>query len=550
MKSLTESISRMANEYDVVVVGSGYGGAIPASRLSRAGKSVCVLERGREILPGQYPETLFRALREVQARFGDRSIGSPTALFDIHKGDDINVLVGCGLGGTSLINANVALWPDNSIFNIRWPKVLRGGQNPELTSGRDRAEEMLGSQPYPGNWPSLDKVTAFRASAAAMASRVDDTPINVTFTDGINAAGVFQPKCTLCGNCCSGCNVGAKNTVLMNYLPDAKKHGASIFTETEVRTVTKTADGKWRVDFTYRGARRRSARTRSVVGNSVVLAAGTLGTAGILLRSRRAGLPTSDQLGCHFSGNGDALAFAYNANPCVNAMGWRHGVTGGDVGPCITTMINRRDREVVLQEGVIPGAMRFLLPFPMAWNAALLRVGDELKTPLDSQSRRGRIAASARALTRLTRYGMFEALSRTQTYLVMGSDDDEGTIVLEGDSVKIDWKGAGERPVFLKDNDLVIDAAQGIDATHLRDPLWTRAFHKSLMTVHPIGGCVMADDSAHGVVNDRGQVFCGGGGSTVHEGLYVSDGSIVPRPLGVNPSLTISALAERISHYI
>jgi cholesterol oxidase len=336
----------------------------------------------------------------------------------------------------------------------------------------------------------------------------------------------------------------------MNYLPDAKKHGAKIFTETEVTTVAKTPDGKWRVNFKFLGARCRSARTRSVASDVVVLAAGTLGTAGILLRSRRADLPTSDRLGCHFSGNGDALAFAYDAKPCVNAMGWRHGVTGGEVGPCITTMINRRDREVVLQEGVVPGAMRSLLPLPMAWNAALLRVNGDLKTPLESQSRRGRVAASARALRRLAKEGMFDALSRTQTYLAMGSDDDEGTIVLKGDSVKINWKGVGERLVFRKNNDLVIDAAQGIDATQLRDPLWTRSFHKSLITVHPIGGCVMADDSDHGVVNGRGQLFSGGGGSHVHKGLYVADGSIVPRPLGVNPSLTISALAERIAHYI
>jgi cholesterol oxidase len=143
-------------------------------------------------------------------------------------------------------------------------------------------------------------------------------------------------------------------------------------------------------------------------------------------------------------------------------------------------------------------------------------------------------------------------ISRTQTYLVTGSDDDEGEIVLDGDGVRVNWNGIGDRPVLRSNNTLVQDLADGIQATPLRDPLWTRPFHHSLITVHPIGGCVMADNCSKGVVNDRGQVFSGetNNGTSVHPGLYVADGSIIPRPLAVNPSLTISALAERISYYI
>ena len=102
----------MQAHYDVVVVGSGYGGAITACRAAQAGYDVCVLERGREMHPGDYPDRLLRAIRNTQARIRGRHVGDARALFDFHLDGDMNVLVGCGLGGTSLINANVTAEPD------------------------------------------------------------------------------------------------------------------------------------------------------------------------------------------------------------------------------------------------------------------------------------------------------------------------------------------------------------------------------------------------------------------------------------------------------
>src|SRR5262249_33885040 len=140
-----------------------------------------------------------------------------------------------------------------------------------------------------------------------------------------------------------------------------------------------------------------------------------------------------------------------------------------------------------------------------------------------------------------------EPMQRTQTFLVMSSDDGEGRIVLDGDSVAVNWPDVGQRPVFRHDNDELEIAASGIDATWVRNPFWTKPFGDSLVAVHPVGGCAMADDAAKGVVDDRGRVFSGSKGRGTHDGLYVADGAIVPRPLGVNPLLTISALAERNS---
>src|SRR4249920_785594 len=101
---LASPLEQMKARYDVVVVGSGYGGGIAASRLSRAGQSVCLLERGEERQPGEFPDTIPEAARNMQAQTPDGTIGSKTGLFDFHINPDINVLVGCGLGGTSLIN--------------------------------------------------------------------------------------------------------------------------------------------------------------------------------------------------------------------------------------------------------------------------------------------------------------------------------------------------------------------------------------------------------------------------------------------------------------
>ncbi|WP_168272922.1 NAD(P)-binding protein [Rhizobium leguminosarum] len=130
MQRLSLQRSQMQPKYDAVVVGSGYGGGVAASRLTRMGYHVAILERGLEHLPGQYPDTPVKALEQVQIsgeQIGRR--GNPTGIFDLHPEPDMNVLVGCGLGGTSLINANVSLSPDNRVFaDPRWPKAVARGR--------------------------------------------------------------------------------------------------------------------------------------------------------------------------------------------------------------------------------------------------------------------------------------------------------------------------------------------------------------------------------------------------------------------------------------
>ena len=190
-------------------------------------------------------------------------------------------------------------------------------------------------------------------------------PINVTFERQVNYAGVEQPACTLCGDCCSGCNVGSKNTVQVTYLADAFNHGAEIFTEMRVSHV-RPERGRWRVFFEPLGHEREkfAAAEQSITADVVVLAAGTLGSTEILLRSREQGLPVSDQLGERFTGNGDVLAFAYNNDVPVNGIGVGDPPPADTdpVGPCITGLIDLRDTPkledgMVIEEGSIPSAL-------------------------------------------------------------------------------------------------------------------------------------------------------------------------------------------------
>jgi cholesterol oxidase len=314
---LSMPISEIQEHYEVVVIGSGYGGGISASRMARAGRKVCLLERGREIQPGEYPNTLVEATEEFQVHGADGHVGSRIGLFDLHVNAQQNVIVGCGLGGTSLINANVSLEAKPNVFDDpRWPTGLRGNRD-ALQEGYDRAREMLKPNPYPDSSPTLPKLVAHKKSADFMQQGKEfyKPPINVTFEklpNNLNHVGVEQLPCNNCGDCVTGCNNKAKNTTLMNYLPDACNHGAEIYCQAAVSHIEKDSAG-WIVHYQYVGTGREkfSAPTMFVKADIVILSAGTLGTSEIMLRSRQKGLVLSDRLGEHMSGNGDILGFDY-----------------------------------------------------------------------------------------------------------------------------------------------------------------------------------------------------------------------------------------------
>ncbi|MFM0737647.1 GMC oxidoreductase [Paraburkholderia xenovorans] len=553
MNRLSSAITAIQSHYEVVVVGSGYGGAIAASRMARAGRSVCVLERGREFMAGEYPRTPLEGAAQVQYNTPLAQIGSPLALLEVHVNPDVNAVVGCGLGGTSLINANVALEADPRVWDDpRWPAGLRGD-----AAGRDHgyalARAMLQPSPVPEDFPLLLKLQALEKSAQAlgMQSRFSRPPITVTFEDRTNAAGVGQKGCVGCGDCNSGCNYDAKNSTHMNYLPDAVTHGAQIFTGAAVHSVVRDAATQtWTVNYQLVDLGRESydAPDLFVSADIVIVSAGTIGSTALLLRSRNEGLDVSPMLGQHFTGNGDVLAFAYNAAQTINGVGWGAHKPGDipPVGPTITGLIDHRDTAnvrdgFVIEEGSLAGPVGAAMIGVLGGAAPL--EGVDVPQPRKFGERLG---YDARAIESILRGPYHGALNHTQTYLVMAHDDESGRIsVNDKGRARIEWKNAGKQPVFQTIEATLEKASTPLGGRYLRNPISTKLLGNQIVTVHPLGGCGMGEDAQHGVVDHMGRVFSGSTSGAIHEGLYVMDGAVMPMSLGVNPLLTISALAER-----
>ncbi len=571
MGRLSSPIADIEGHYDVVIVGSGYGGAIAALRLARARREdghplkVCIFERGRELQPGDYPDTPAQVFAETQVDTPTGHVRSPTGLYDFRVNDDVNVLVGCGLGGTSLINANVALRPLRRVFQEpAWPAELRS--NPAaLDKWFDLAADMLQLETYPRPpaYPPLRKTETLERSARHLRRRYGygnfRLPcITVGFSDRVRRfpgpAGeveVEQHACQLCGDCVSGCNYGAKNTLLTSYLPDARANGAEIYTEVSVRRIqalkNERADGsRWLVHFELpdTGRERFQPLEMTVGARVVVLAAGTLGSTEILLRSRESRPPEvqltlSDQLGKGFTANGDVLALAYSTDEPVNGVGSgrRRPNPGEPVGPCITGMIDMRgrpnlERDMIIQEGSIPGALASLMPGVLG--GAMVMFGGDTRARV-----RESLREEVRRLLKYLRNPYHGAVRNTQVFLVMGHDDAGGRMELQRDRLRISWPGLERQWIFVEAERRLREATRELGGTYLQNPV-------NPITVHPLGGCRMAEAAEDGVVDHKGRVFSGRRGDAVHKGLYVCDGSIIPRSLGVNPLLTISALAERM----
>ncbi len=529
MSRLSLPLSALKRHYDVIVVGSGYGGGVTASRLSRAGKRVAVLERGREIVTGDFPQKFGELKGEFQVTGKSFRTGSEQALYDVRLGRDMHVLVACGLGGGSLVNAGVSLTPDKRVFaDDAWPGQI--AQDGTLEEGYRRAEQWL----RPASDPRAQDMTKFGVLARAsegLGGTLVPPRIAVSFEENTNPAGIHQQACTRCGDCCAGCNVGAKNTVALTYLPDAVRHGAEVFAGLKVQAVRKGSDGMWQVSAQSVGTD-RSAAEATIEAPVVVLAAGTLGSTEILLRSREAGLRLSDKLGHRFSANGDIIAFGYGAKTTVNGVGvgYPPKVEGLEIGASVSGQLEFRDAEVLanelnVQEGALPSAFASVLPVLFLPN--------------------GRLLGALSSLVNGVYKGPFASL---QTFFAVSHDSASGRFSLEDGQLALAWADAKDEPVYARLDAILSRLVAASGGNYVKNPLAGTIMGHQPATAHPLGGCGMGRDRSDGVVDHKCRVFdgaAGAGDTAVHEGLYVIDGAVIPRSLGVNPLLTITALSER-----
>ncbi|GAA3292268.1 GMC family oxidoreductase [Dactylosporangium vinaceum] len=506
----------LREHFDTVVVGSGFGGAVAACRLAQAGIDVAVLERGRRWPAGSFPREL-----------GDPDQGwlwaHEQGLYDIRPYPQMLTVTAAGYGGGSLVYANVAMRAPAEVFATHWPAPYR---RDTLDPYYDLAADMLAIRPVPPDPRTGQLPPKTRLLAAGGAGQGVFLP-NLAVTFGApgrpvrNRFGAAQAGCLYCGECDIGCNIAAKNSLDLNYLALAERHGATVSTRCEVVHLERLPGGGYRIHLHDHGHDVR----RTVTAERVVLAAGALGSTAILLRSRDQYRTLPDlprTLGHGYSGNGDFLAFGHGTTAPVYP----------DRGPTITTAR-------LVDTG--PGADRpaWFLVEDGGYSAHLARLIMALSP--------GRLAALGLAsVARALREGrapgpVVEAAARdasdhTVVLLSMGRDHGEGRLSLRGGHLHVDWDTTGDRPLYAAESDAAADIVRSLGGRLALPPTWR--YLGRPVSVHSLGGCRMGTGPHDGVVNVDGEVFG-------HPGLYVLDGAILPAATGTNPSHTITAVAER-----
>jgi cholesterol oxidase len=518
-----KTVGQATPVYDAVVIGSGYGGGVAASRLARMGLRLAVLEQGRIWRPGDFPVSGKARLATLRLTGRAPKLGDPAGLYYLSVGKGLTVFGASGLGGGSLINAGVVLRPDlGRLREAGWPDaVVSDGL---LLKGLERAEAMLGVAPVPRP-ERFAKFAGMRRAAEASGRSVQLPAMTISHRPGANAAGVMQYACRHCGDCWSGCNVGAKNTVGITYMADAIDHGAAVFCESRAQSISKTESG-WEIvvqDLSRAGASRR------IEAPILVLAAGTLGTAELLLRAQQRGLKLSAKLGEKFSANGDDLVFADKLDEPVNAIatGFPPQAPRGTapVGPHSMALIDLGDEHgpVWVHDGTMMALMAALAPLE---NLLKLKVWNAV---------------------RLLKEGIYGAeMIRSQILYVVAHDDASGRLRLQNDHVIVDWPGYSNAPERVRAEQKVKGMIESMGGVFVGNPFAMAAFGGNRIIAHPLGGCAMGETVEQGVVGPDGRVFDPTKGPRgVHDGLYVCDGAAVPSAIGVSPLLTITALAER-----
>jgi cholesterol oxidase len=514
----------MTDEYDVVVVGSGFGGSVSALRLAEKGYRVLVLEAGRRFADDEFARTSWDLRRWLWApRLGCFGIQR------IHRLPDVTILAGAGVGGGSLVYANTLYRPDEAFYDDpQWREVA--DWRTELGPAYDLASRMLGVTRNP-TCTASDLAMRAVADQMGVGHTFTLTPVGVFFGDQpgrtvpdpyFGGAGPARTGCIQCGECMTGCRHGAKNTLVKNYLYLAERLGVQVRPRTTVTGLRQRGDGGWEVETVRTGAWAAGRTRRTVTAAQVVLAAGAYGTQRLLHRMRDTGRlrHLSPRLGELTRTNSESLLGALSRRRDVD---FSRGVAiTSSFRPAPDTHVEP------VRYGHGSNAMGLLSvsltdgggPRPR-W---LTWLGDQLRDP--------------RGFARSMRLRGWS--ERTVIALVMQSVDN--SLVVSGRRRLGRW-GLTSRPGhgtpnpswIPAGNEVVRRLAEIIDG----DPGGNLAdLVGSTMTAHFLGGAPIGADPSRGVVDGWHRVFG-------HPGLHVVDGAAVSANLGANPSLTITAQAER-----
>lgn len=530
----------MPKRFDVIVIGSGFGGAVTACRLAEKGAKVLILERGRRWETKDYPRDLNDAWI-----YDPNEPHKQNGWLDFRLLDDMGVAMGAGVGGGSLIYANVSIEAKPWLFKKGWPPEIT---YEELKPHYDRVGEMLNVQTIPDNQLTRRfQLMKEGAELLGYGGRFRKLPLAVTFDKDWspdledpfndkhskpikNAQGQEQGTCVHCGNCPIGCQVKAKNTLDLNYIPWAEKHDAEVRPLHVVRYIqpekSGPENGGYRVYFD------RIVDGKLIPGSEsarrVIIAAGSLGSTELLLRCRDQykSLPNlSGFLGRNWSSNGDFLTPAIYDNRKVSP-------TQGVTISCAIDFLDEDENvpQFFIEDGGAPNALR---------------------NYLGSKDPGGSHPPMARATLKelLGLMGSADPFGNVMPWFAQGVDASDGRLYLgrpwyafwRKKRLRLDWEIERSKPVIVAIINMhkLLSAATGGKP---QVPLFWTAF-KNLITPHPLGGCNMGVDATTGVVDHRGEVFG-------YPNLFVADGAIIPEAIGLNPSRTIAALAERIAALI
>ncbi|MCL3817328.1 FAD-dependent oxidoreductase [Aeromicrobium wangtongii] len=511
---------------DVVVIGSGFGGATTALRLTEAGHRVIVLERGKRLSD----DDLLRARKDPRAYLWQPHAGMRGFFWQrIFK--DVGIIGASGVGGGSIVWAGVLLEPDDAFYRDPVWAHLADWRS-ELAPHFERAARMLGrvTNQHLG---LMDDHLLAAARAVGAEKTFAPVPVAIHFgREGVTEPDPFfggegpaRTGCRLCGECLLGCPYGAKNQLTRNYLHLAERYGAEIRAEHDVTAITPLSGGGY--ELTVRHPWRRGVAQPSVRARRVVLAGGVLGSLELLFRCRDelGTLPhVSQELGRHVRTNSEALT-AIQQPP------------GQDLshGPTITSDFHPDTDTHITQNRYIGGwHMRFQIGPIVDGHRPGRRAARTLLELLRRPLRQIKAMTAKDFERRLTVLTVMQKLDNELTFEHRRSPFRPWRRVLRSRSV-----AGREAPSFLPVANEVTRAyaeASGGDAFNLLG----ETLGGLSVTAHILGGAVMGRHAGEGVVDADHEVFG-------HPGLYVADASTIPVNLGVNPSLTITAMAERFA---